>query len=145
MGGKKSSPFLRPHRRRFRGDTQTKNDRSPTSRNFLQDRCSHLCRREGDWSFRHQRLSLDLIAGDYKNMGCRGELTSSERKNVNQKIHFVLPSAMPMASQQERLTCTRPRPRIFPLSWRQSRPSFAPRLLRTKIQIEGLPSRTTLA
>jgi hypothetical protein len=27
------------------------------------------------------------------------------------------------------------------LSWRQSRPSFAPRLLRTKIQIEALPSR----
>ena len=40
----------------------------------------------------------------------------------------------------ERLTCTRARPRIFPLSWRRSPPSFAPRLSRTKIQTEALPS-----
>ena len=41
-----------------------------------------ICRREHDRSLRHQRLSLDLIAGDYKNMGCRGELTSRRGKKV---------------------------------------------------------------
>jgi hypothetical protein len=60
-------------------DNQTEDDRHCTSRNFPQDRCSHVCRREHNRSLRHQRLSLDLIAGDYKNMGCREELTSGAK------------------------------------------------------------------
>jgi hypothetical protein len=33
-------------------------------------------RRERDWSLGHRRLSSELIAGDCKNVGCRGESTS---------------------------------------------------------------------
>src|SRR5258706_4599032 len=67
--------------------SSTERDGYLTSRNFLQDRSSHLCRREHDWSLRHQRLSLDLIAGDYKNMGCRGELTSGVAKGIDADLN----------------------------------------------------------
>jgi len=77
MVREKRGPLLLHQLRRSRVDNQTENDRYRTSRSFLQDRCSHLCRREHDWSLRHQRLSLDLIAGDYKNMGCRGAAVRS--------------------------------------------------------------------
>jgi hypothetical protein len=73
MVREKRGPLLLHQLRRSRMNNQTQNDCHRTSRNFLQDRCSHVCRREHDRSLRHQRLSLDLIAGDYRDMGCRGE------------------------------------------------------------------------
>jgi hypothetical protein len=41
-----------------------------------------MYRREHHRSLRHQRLSLHLIAGDHKNMGCRGQSTSRRSKKV---------------------------------------------------------------
>ncbi len=83
MVREKRGPLLLHQLRRSRMNNQTENDRHRTSRNFPQDRCSHVCRREHDRSLRHQRLSLHLIAGDYKNMGCRGELTSGVAKGID--------------------------------------------------------------
>jgi hypothetical protein len=61
------------------------------------------------------------------------------RKNVNREIHFASPFAMQTVRPQERLTCTKMRLSIFPLSWRRSRPSFAPPLLQIKIPTKALP------
>jgi hypothetical protein len=51
-----------------------------------------MYRREHHRSLRHQRLSLDLIAGDYKNMGCRGESTSRRGKKVLMPAQSDLPA-----------------------------------------------------
>ena len=37
-------------------------------------------RRERDWSLGHRRLSSELIAGDCKNVGCRGESTRGGKR-----------------------------------------------------------------
>src|SRR6266545_2079007 len=75
-----------PNRERWRPSRERHHR---TSRNFFHDRCS-MCRREHDRSVRHQRLSLDLIAGDCNNMGCRGELTSRRGKRYRR-----VPNQMP--------------------------------------------------